>query len=514
LASQRSHEQLKLVKDLARRIDRMVIQPVKALAWRLTQTEIAVGTSGDDAAQQQAVKRRLEAVEEHLKYLVWLYEKALMTPAFASTVLDCIVTERVSETKVEGVREDAFDTADWCIAFDDGVFDIQLGRLLRDKAARAKLQTRTVGYSYEAMMDATAAVGSTAEYDEFMSRIFSSSPDSRKFLIELYAASAANVNIQSIIFHFNVQGSNGKSTVFSLARSTFGALMMKCSASVLAAPPPGLGVGSGPNEELASLKGMRAVQVTEPSSLQKLSVSTIKDISGGEEQSARRCHSHKQTFVFNGLVHVACNKIPSMDDMDGGLQRRLRIIPYGSRFVPRPPVSMSPGPELPPHHYYRVSGLQSKFDHWKHCMMREILEVAGQKAAKRRAQPDVDWHDFVPPEVLGATASLIQRESLVAAFCARRLSRTGDAADRVGLNHISRAMSAFCARKRRDAVALKDLKTQLTVELGEMTTKSFKGLRNYWRGWVLQPAPPLGTETDDEDEDDEDNAAVDGLEGS
>ncbi len=99
-----------------------------------------------------------------------------------------------------------------------------------------------------------------AEYDEFMKRIFSSAPHIRKFLTELYSASAVNINLHSIIFHFNVQGSNGKTTVFCLARSTFGQLMMKCSASVLVASP-GVG-GGGPTEELASMKGMRAVQVT------------------------------------------------------------------------------------------------------------------------------------------------------------------------------------------------------------------------------------------------------------
>ena len=132
--AQRAHEQLKLLKDMALRIERMVIVPLKALARRLTRTELS------EASEQERVKRQLLEVEEHLRYVVWLYEKALMTPSFASTVLDCIVTERVAATRLAGVREETFDTAQWCIAFEDGVFDIRSGRLLRDGAAREKMQ--------------------------------------------------------------------------------------------------------------------------------------------------------------------------------------------------------------------------------------------------------------------------------------------------------------------------------------------------------------------------------------
>ena len=36
---------------------------------------------------------------------------------------------------------------------------------------------------------------------------------------------------------------------------------------------------------------------------------------------------------MSGMVHVLCNKIPEVDDIDGGMSRRLRCIPYGSSFV-------------------------------------------------------------------------------------------------------------------------------------------------------------------------------------
>ena len=119
-------------------------------------------------------------------------------------------------------------------------------------------------------------------------------------------------------------------------------------------------------------------------------VSFIKDLTGGDEQSARRNYEHKRTFVFNGMAHVPCNKIPQMDDMCGGGQRRIRSVPYGSRFVERTQGTCTAA--LPPHHYYKDDGLAEKFESWKHCMMHEILTVAMEKARRPAGTP---WHNHV-----------------------------------------------------------------------------------------------------------------------
>jgi prophage antirepressor-like protein len=164
-----------------------------------------------------------------------------------------------------------------------------------------------------------------------------------------------------------------------------------------------------------------------------------------------------------------------------------------------------------------VDTLASSFEY----MTRDALfaKVIANLSLQRRPI-GVDKGD---DSILAVAPISVPRESTIVAFCSRRLSRTGKAGDRVGLSEISRAMTTFCARKRRDSVALGQLKTQLTAKLGEVTTSSYHGLRNYWRGWRLLADPPLGTETDDEgmdDDGDEDegdadaDAPVDGLEGS
>ena len=104
--------------------------------------------------------------------------------------------------------------------------------------------------------------------------------------------------------------------------------------------------------------------------------------------------------------------------------------------------------------------------------------------------------------VVEATNELIRRESTVAAFCSRRLARSANPRDLLKLSDVSKAFVTFCSRKKLKPVRLKDMKVQLTGHLGEIVTSSNNGVRNYWPGWTLLVAPPVGEESDDELEDD------------
>ncbi len=118
-----------------------------------------------------------------------------------------------------------------------------------------------------------------------------------------------------IVFHHNVKGANGKSTLFILIKRSLGELFVKCSSALLSSATASS--PSGPNEELVSTRGKRLVLFSEPSSkvsgkaecfdepqprsrsptrrLQvKLSASFIKELTGGDEQSTRANYGKKQ----------------------------------------------------------------------------------------------------------------------------------------------------------------------------------------------------------------------------
>jgi len=372
-------------------------------------------------------------------------------------------------------------------------------------AAREKYQTMTVGYRFEDMraslLRRTAAGAGEeeeddelrlprgireagrepegwAEYEAFMSRIYSSTPEVRGYMLDALGSSLLNESRQVVIFHHNERGANGKSTKFALIKRAMGDLFIKCSSSLLGMGSSTASSPSGPNEELMSTRGKRLVLFSEPSAKMKLSSAFIKELTGGDEQSTRANYGKKQTFVLSGTVHVLCNKIPETDDMDGGMSRRLRCVPYGSTFVTEKRAVDEA------RHVYERREVSGRLGEWKDYMMYEMMEAA---EARVRGRAEGRLEVVEPPAVvMAATRKLIEREDTVAGFMATCLSRTGRMReDSVNLREATEAYNVYCAAKRKPAtVGKQDLHRELVKKMGAQS-RPCGAMKNWWRGWKL-----------------------------
>ena len=506
------HQMYAAMSEFCERLDAAVIRPLKSLVRRLRTARAAgaapatpTATSGSsDVPDERTLACDQAAAEEHLAAVAALYEK-LRTPAFASGVMKRIISMRVAAADAAGLHPGVLDTARACIAFTDGVFCFSKGRLLRGPAAKALYQTHTVGYSFEEMAEAlgldaeavdepgaiAVAEGSEADlkvrsnasaawrtYDAFVSKIYSSSPPVRGYVMDLMGSSALNENRQVLVIHYNVGGANGKTTIFVMFKQAFGAYFVKCSSGLL--NPASFSSPSGPNEELMSARGKRVVLFSEPSSKLKLSSSTIKELTGGDEQSTRALYGKKVVFVINGVVHVLCNRIPEFDDMDeGGTQRRLRVASYGSTFVDAGSPLVCPAN----HVYAREDVSPADARTWRFCMMWEIMVAASRReAARQRGEPPRDE----PPEVvLSATRELIERDSTLEAFLRARLERTGNSRDHVSLKTLYEDYKEFCTTESRAADKKSGFKGSMVAALGAIMEASNKET-NFWKGWRLR----------------------------
>jgi phage/plasmid-associated DNA primase len=278
-----------------------------------------------------------------------------------------------------------------------------------------------------------------------------------------------------IVFHHNVNGSNGKTKLFELARYTFGDLFMKCQSTAL--NPATITSPSAPNEELMSMRGRRVVMVAEPSVHLKLSASAIKEITGGDEQSTRANYKKKQTFVVNGMLHVLCNTIPETDEMVGGAERRFRIFPYLSLFVMDPAKV-----DEARHVFLGDTSVHLKFPKWRVHMMREVMAAAAARVERIRAGLPLDD----PPElVIADTKELIERESKTKRFVSEWMVKTGAARDIVSLKDVHDAYKEFCKSEEVLPDKKKFFKPSIVASLGPMMTKS-NGHSNIWRGWQIR----------------------------
>ena len=487
-----AHEVVHALGVLTERLDMMVICGCKRLLRRLRAALAGTDAEAFSGVGPEAIGDAMREAEDHLRELVTLFER-LRTPAFAAGVVKRLITARVMATRADGMKPSSLDTATGCIAFEDGVYCFEAGAMLGASAARERYQTMNVGYAYEDMMESEGDLEGAAAYESFMSQIFSASPEARAYVVDVLASSLLNENRQIIMFHFCLRGSNGKTTLFELVRTAFGALFIKCASTLL--NPATITTPSAPNEELVSICGRRVVMVSEPSSQLKLSASAIKELTGGDEQSTRAIRGRKQTFVFNGTLHVMCNKIPESDDMDGGVARRLRCVPYGSTFVSDPKKV-----DAARHCFAMDTTVSKSFPRWRMHLMREVMAAARRRVAIMRAASAFApvMLDDPPEVVMKATGELVEREDTIEAFVKSRMERTDSARDHVSLNIAWSEFKAYCALEGALAGKKKFFKSVAIPALGPLVEKS-NGQSNFWRGWRVRAVP---LEDEDEDEDD------------
>ena len=310
---QKGTSMLSHVVSLVRcRMETMVISELHTLLCWLKST--------DDAS-------KIKQTEQEYAQVEWLHTK-LGSKSFVASVVTVILQRKVISTRDMGVSIGDFDTRCNCMGFTDGVYDFDIGALVRGDAAKAYFVTKTVGYEHCDMMEATQV--DTDAFDTFFKQIHGKA-ENREYLLVRLRNAARKVNDQVLLVHYNVAGSNGKSTWFSLIEKAFGDMFTSCNTALLVAPT--INNPCAANEELMSIKGMNVVLFTEPSSKNKLNAAFIKKLTGGDSQSTRANYGKKETFTFQGLPNILCNRIPELDDMDGGVQRRIKCVPYESTFV-------------------------------------------------------------------------------------------------------------------------------------------------------------------------------------
>ena len=89
---------------------------------------------------------------------------------------------------------------------------------------------------------------------------------------------------------------------------------------------------SAPSEDLARLKGARAVIVSEPDKNMTLSAGLIKTLSGGDTLSARNLNESTIEFTPCAKVILNANHLPRIDDSTVFTSGRVCVIPYNRHF--------------------------------------------------------------------------------------------------------------------------------------------------------------------------------------
>ncbi len=127
--------------------------------------------------------------------------------------------------------------------------------------------------------------------------------------------------------------SNGKSKLILLMQYALGEYAGTFSVALLTKKR---GASSGPTPDLADKKGIRFGAFQEPEEDDKINVGLMKELTGGDRILSRALFKDPLYFYPQFKLLLACNKVPSVTATDGGTMRRLRVIPFSSKFVDVP----------------------------------------------------------------------------------------------------------------------------------------------------------------------------------
>lgn len=118
-------------------------------------------------------------------------------------------------------------------------------------------------------------------------------------------------------------GQNGKSVLLEVVSSIMGGYCRKAPISTWLSNH-----SDGPRDDLAALSQARLVYSSEPDAGRTLSLSTIKDVTGGESVACRHLYGRMFEYRPRYKTIFTTNHRPKVKSQDKGTWRRLKFVPF------------------------------------------------------------------------------------------------------------------------------------------------------------------------------------------
>ena len=213
-----------------------------------------------------------------------------------------------------------FDSNPYLFAFTNCVFDLKINKFVNPEPTF--YITKTTGYSY----DNNYSQNNLTKLNELIDTIF---PDQevKEYYLGILATGLCGLQIENC-FIATGTGGNGKSLINSLMMKTCGQYAYKLPSDVLLSA-----IKTGPNPEVANMNNIRFVLTQEPNNKKKICCSTLKEITGDKTLNVRELYSSKCSIKLTNTTLIEANEIPAVDEVNDAVSRRIRTIPFLSRYV-------------------------------------------------------------------------------------------------------------------------------------------------------------------------------------
>jgi phage/plasmid-associated DNA primase len=110
----------------------------------------------------------------------------------------------------------------------------------------------------------------------------------------------------------------------------------------------------------------------------------MKQFSGEDVVEARGLFEDQQRFRISGKLFMMCNKLPPVHSMDRGTWRRIRAIPFTSKFVDESDPELKKGA---PNVFLRDNDLDTKLLEWRQVWLGLLVHVYEKEYLVRGMEP-------------------------------------------------------------------------------------------------------------------------------
>ncbi len=218
-----------------------------------------------------------------------------------------------------------------------------------------------------------------AEIDTFMELVFPRK-DLREYMWRKLASCLEGTNREQTYETWIGVGGNGKSKLVDLVSMTLGDYATSLQSTALTRKRPESGAA---NPDIMAIRNKRFIYMAEPDDREPLNTSRMKQFTGEDVVEARGLFEDQTKFQITGKMFMLCNAFPAINTMDRGTWRRVRAVPFESKFVDPQSPDIDPSKNI----YPRDNFLDIKLKRWRAAFMSRLIHIYETQYMRNGLEP-------------------------------------------------------------------------------------------------------------------------------
>jgi hypothetical protein len=299
-------------------------------------------TIDDEHSKKEMIKKSKLASETAVK---------LQKMAFKKEVVSELLHLYYDNTFAEKLDENHY-----LIGFENGIYDLKNGYFRNGRPEDyISFSTRCNYIVYDPTNE------KIKEVMHFLNQI-QTDPQMLEYLLLKLSSFLEGVQRDQKFEIWTGSGANGKGRILKLLLDSFGDYGCTIPVTLVTKPR---GDFNQATPGLAKTKAKRCCVFQEPENNDMIYVGNMKNMTGGDKIEARSLFSDPVEFYPQFKTILACNKKPEMPSTEDGTWRRVRVVPFDTKFVSNPTL---------PHERKKISDIDDLIPGWTSAFMAILIE--------------------------------------------------------------------------------------------------------------------------------------------